>query len=129
MIAENFHKEIEYAYQVKSLGRYEVPSYHELDEYFMFFCMHFKVRPMDVITLSHEPSHVRLRDLFTGFARKPMLENGMHKFTLKAIGDLLNGRDHSTIISCVNRHKNAMEVEELYQQEFNGLMKAWRNQC
>ena len=127
MIADTFFTEAEYAYRVKSLGRYKIVQDSQIDELFTFFCHHFKVSPMDVITLSREPVHVRFRDLFTGFARTFYNDDGTHKYTLKVIGQLLNGRDHSTIITSEGRHNDYMLTDKKYQQEFNWLLRAWGN--
>lgn len=69
----------------------------------------YKTTVEDIISKSRKGPLVEARHLYCAIMK--------HEFgyTLKEIGEINNGRDHTTIIHSLKTHKNRLETEEDYK--------------
>lgn len=124
MIADSYYQQVEEAYELRDMlyhAREEEGSKGIL-EYFEFFCEHMDIHPGFLVTGSRKQEYFMLRCQFSSFVR----EQSGNTISLKEIGSLLGGRDHTSIIHATEMHKEWMTISDIYAQDYNSLIKCWR---
>jgi chromosomal replication initiator protein len=84
-------------------------------------CKHFRVRVEDVRSSSRQAKLVFTRQVLMFLLRTEL------DLSLSAVGDVLGGRDHSTVIHGVSKIRNALGKDQGVRDEILRIKSSWEN--
>lgn len=118
-----FYEQVEQAYELRDMLYHSPERGNPIGvlEYFDFFCEHMDCHPGALVTSSRKQEYVKLRFQFIAFVR----EQSNKTITYREIGQLLGGRDHSSMIHGEDQHREWMLISSTYKQDYQSLNKIW----
>ena len=91
-----------------------------IDDILDTVCQHFKVTPQNVFSKSRKRDYVQARQISMYLAQK------FTKMPTSRIGQLIGGRDHSTVIHSCTAIEQRLKVDKGFVAELNSIENAFR---
>jgi chromosomal replication initiator protein len=92
----------------------------------------FSISPMEILKVVAEHHFVSVEDVVRKNNKREASEarhvycavmKNEFRYTFKFIGDILNGRDHTTVIHSINTFKDRSKFEEGYKENYEKIVK------
>ena len=85
---------------------------------FIFFLSKYGITEPQIIEHDRRPFNVELRQIICLYSRD-------NEFTLKAIGQILGGRDHSTVVNNLKKGNAYLQFEEKYSENYKAFVRSF----
>jgi chromosomal replication initiation ATPase DnaA len=85
---------------------------------FKFIQAKYAITEQQIIEHDRRPHKVELRQIICLYCRD-------NEFTLKAIGALLGGRDHSTVVNNLKKGNAYLQFEEQYSENYKAFVRSF----
>lgn len=90
------------------------------------------ISPIEILKIVAEHHFVTVEDVVRKNNKREVSEarhmycavlRNEFKYTFESIGDILNGRDHTTVIHSVNTVKDRSKFEEGYKEQYENIVR------
>jgi chromosomal replication initiation ATPase DnaA len=85
---------------------------------FKFIQAKYGITEQQIIEHDRRPHKVELRQIICLYCRD-------NEFTLKAIGQILGGRDHSTVVNNLKKGNAYLQFEEKYSENYKAFVRSF----
>jgi|JI6StandDraft_1071083.scaffolds.fasta_scaffold53511_3 chromosomal replication initiation ATPase DnaA len=85
---------------------------------FKFIQAKYAITEQQIIEHDRRPHKVELRQIICLYCRD-------NEFTLKAIGQILGGRDHSTVVNNLKKGNAYLQFEEQYSENYKAFVRSF----
>jgi len=85
---------------------------------FKFIQAKYAITEQQIIEHDRRPHKVELRQIICLYCRD-------NEFTLKAIGQILGGRDHSTVVNNLKKGNAYLQFEEKYSENYKAFVRSF----
>jgi chromosomal replication initiation ATPase DnaA len=85
---------------------------------FKFIQAKYAITEQQIIEHDRRPHKVELRQIICLYCRD-------NEFTLKAIGQILGGRDHSTVVNNLKKGNAYLQFEEQYSEKYKSFVRSF----